>query len=241
MNSNDINGNNETLDNENEEENIEINDNNFMEMVEKHLAFINENYIDKSDLNKEKKKINDTVAKSNRETKNKIKKKKYTRRFKILRHCLDELKNNGISLDEFMKKSPFQTRPYQLPYSLDFINAVKFDRFEKLEELLEYPELLYSYDYYRQTGFHWAVKMQKIKALIMLLKCGNCINQTDVNGFTPLAIAARINNADICQILCDSGANPLIPNNEGLLPMDIATDIRLRSYLRVFTNNYSQK
>ena len=140
-----------------------------------------------------------------------------------------------------MKKSPFQTRPYQLPYSLDFINAIKFDKYDKLEEYLEFPELLYSYDYYRQTGFHWAVKLDRIKSLIMMLKCGNCIKLRDVNGFTTLALAAKNNNMDICQILCDSGANPLIPNNDGLIPKDISTEIKLKSYLTIYTQNYLQK
>jgi len=198
------------------------------------------NYINQNNSENENP-INNENNKKSKETENKNKKKKYTKRFKILKHCLNQLKYNGLSIDEFMKKSPFQTRPYQLPYSLDFIKAVKFDKFDKLEELLEFPELLYSYDYYRQTGFHWAVKMNKIKALIMMLKCGNCINQTDINGFTPLAIAAKNNNTDICQILCDSGANPLIPNNDGLLPADLAKDIKLKSYLNIYTYNYSQK
>ena len=211
-----------------------------MEIVEENLALIKNNYINNNDMER-KNTTNNNYTKSNKETENKIKKKKYTRRFKILRHCINQLKNNGISIDEFMKKSTLQTRPYQLPYSLDFINAVKFDKFDKLEELLDFPELLYSYDYYWQTGFHWAAKLGKIKALLMLLKCGNCINQTDINGFTPLALAAKYNNWDICQILCDSGANPLIPNNDGLLPKDLAKDIRISSYLSFFTSNYSKK
>ena len=140
-----------------------------------------------------------------------------------------------------MKKSPLQTKPYQLPYSLDFINAVKYDKYEKIEEYLEWPELLYSYDYYHQTAFHWAAKLNKIKALIMMLKCDNCINQTDINGNTPLALAAKYNNADICQILCDCGANPLIPNNDGLLPFELSNEIKLKSYLNIFTYNYSHK
>ena len=225
--------------NEKHVESIEINDENFMEIVEKTLASIKKQYKTKNTINIENSNIN-SVDKKNEKIENK-KKKKYTRRFKILKYCLNQLKYNNISIDEFMKKSPLQTRPYQLPLSLDFINAVKLDKFDKLEELLEFPELLYSFDYYRQTGFHWAVKLGKIKTLIMLLKCGNCINQTDINGFTPLALAAKYDNADICQILCDSGANPLIPNNDEQYPSDLAKDIKLKSYLTVFTYNYSKK
>ena len=222
--------------NEEEKESIEINDDNFMEIVEKTLASIKNRYKIKNEIYKE----NSNINKQNKKIEKK-RKIKYSRRFKILKHCLNELKNNNLSIDECMKKSPLQTRPYQLPQSLDFINAIKYDKFDKLEELLEFPELLYSFDYYRQTGFHWAVKLSKIKTLIMLLKCGNCINQTDINGFTPLALAAKYDNADICQILCDSGANPLIPNNDGLFPADLAMDIKLKSYLTVFSHNYSQK
>ena len=222
-----------------DEQDIEINDKNFLEMVESNLLFIKENYINKNEPEKNESKINISVKK--KKVSEKKKKKKSTRRFKILKHCLNQLKYNELSLDEFLKKSPFQTRPYQLPYSLDFINAIKFDKYDKLEEYLEFPELLYSYDYYRQTGFHWAVKLDRIKSLIMMLKCGNCINLRDVNGFTPLALAAKNNNIDICQILCDSGANPLIPNNDGLIPKDISTEIKLKSYLTIYTQNYLQK
>ena len=233
------NGKNKNQDFEKFDECFGINDDNFMNVVESKLIQIKNNYIDKEELKKEESKINDENKKNKKfESKNK---KKYTRRFKILRYCLNQLKYNGISLDEFMKKSPLQTKPYQLPYSLDFINAVKYDRFEKLEDMLEFPQLLYSYDYYWQTGFHWAAKLNKIKALIMMLKCGNCINQTDINGNTPLALAAKYNNADICQILCDSGANPTIPNNDGLLPFELSNDIKLKTYLDIFTYNYTHK
>ena len=169
--------------NEKHVESIEINDENFMEIVEKTLASIKKQYKTKNTINIENSNIN-SVDKKNEKIENK-KKKKYTRRFKILKYCLNQLKYNNISIDEFMKKSPLQTRPYQLPLSLDFINAVKLDKFDKLEELLEFPELLYS--------------------------------------------------------LCDSGANPLIPNNDEQYPSDLAKDIKLKSYLTVFTYNYSKK
>ena len=210
-----------------------------MEVVENNLSLIKKNYLNKNESDLKISKIN-TEEKEKKATVNK-KKRKYNRRFKILKYCLNQLKYNNISIKQFMKNSPLQSRPYQLPYSLDFIDAVKYDKFDKLEKLLDFPELLYSYDYYRQTGFHWAAKLEKTKSLIMMLKCDNCINQTDINGLTPLALAAKHNNFDICQILCDSGANPLIPDNEGLLAKDQTSEIKLKSYLSIFTLNYSNK
>ena len=56
-------------------------------------------YINKEELKKEESKINDE-NKKNKKFESK-KKKKYTRRFKILRYCLNQLKYNGISLDLF--------------------------------------------------------------------------------------------------------------------------------------------
>jgi len=210
-----------------------------LEVVENNLSLIKKNYLNKNESDLKISKIN-TEEKEQKATVNK-KKRKYNRRFKILKYCLNQLKYNNISIKQFMKNSPLQSRPYQLPYSLDFINAVKYDKYDKLEKLLDFPELLYSYDYYRQTGFHWAAKLEKTKSLIMMLKCDNCINQTDINGLTPLALAAKHNNFDICQILCDSGANPLIPDNEGLLAKDQTSEIKLKSYLSIFTLNYSNK
>lgn len=240
INDKDINGKHNRFENLQVDEEIEINDGNFLEVVENNLSSINNIYLNKNGNNKTSSKIN--VEKKEPKVSIEKKKKKYSRRFKILRYCLNQLKYNNISIKQLMtKKSPLQSRPYQLPYSLDFINAVKYDRYEKLEKMLDFPELLYSYDYYRQTGFHWAVKLEKIKSLLMMLKCDNCINQTDINGNTPLALAAKNNSFDICQILCDSGANPLIPNNDGILPKDLATEIKLRSYLSIFTINYSNK
>ena len=71
-----------------------------MEIVKENLALIKNNYINKNDIER-KNTTNNNYTKSNKETENKIKKKKYTRRFKILRHCINQLKNNGISIDLF--------------------------------------------------------------------------------------------------------------------------------------------
>ena len=69
-----------------------------MEVVEKSLSFIKDNYINQSKSENENP-INNESNKKSKETENKKKKKKYTKRFKILKHCLNQLKYNGISID----------------------------------------------------------------------------------------------------------------------------------------------
>ena len=80
-----------------DEQDIEINDKNFLEMVESNLLFIKENYINKNEPEKNESKINISVKK--KKVSEKKKKKKSTRRFKILKHCLNQLKYNELSLD----------------------------------------------------------------------------------------------------------------------------------------------
>jgi ankyrin repeat protein len=233
--------------NNHNEEPLEINDTNFLKVVEEKLAYIKKSYLDKEnkidELNKnisdkeEKEKI-DKNKNTNKEN-TKLKNKKITRRFKILKECLMILKYNGITIKEFMKNNPFHSKPFQLNNSFEFIDAVKYEKIKEMETFLKAnANLLYSFDYYRQTGFHWAAKKNHIKAAKLMIKYGNCVNQIDINHMTPLAICAKNNNFEMCQLLCENGANPFIPNNEGKIPIDLADDIKLKTYLLNWGDNF---
>ena len=235
--------------NNHNEEPLEINDTNFLKVVEEKLAYIKKSYLDKEnkidELNKnisdkeEKEKI-DKNKNTNKEN-TKLKNKKITRRFKILKECLMILKYNGITIKEFMKNNPFHSKPFQLNNSFEFIEAVKYEKIKEMETFLKAnANLLYSYDYYRQTGFHWAAKKNYIKAIKLMIKYGNCVNLMDINHMTPLAICAKNNNLEMCQLLCENGANPFIPNNEGKIPVDLVDDIKLKTYLLNWGDNFSK-
>lgn len=235
--------------NNHNEDPLEINDTNFLKVVEEKLAYIKKSYLDKEnkidELNKnisdkeEKEKI-DKNKNTNKEN-TKLKNKKITRRFKILKECLMILKYNGITIKEFMKNNPFHSKPFQLNNSFEFIEAVKYEKIKEMETFLKAnANLLYSYDYYRQTGFHWAAKKNYIKAIKLMIKYGNCVNLMDINHMTPLAICAKNNNLEMCQLLCENGANPFIPNNEGKIPVDLADDIKLKTYLLNWGDNFSK-
>ena len=235
--------------NNHNEDPLEINDTNFLKVVEEKLAYIKKSYLDKEnkidELNKnisdkeEKEKI-DKNKNTNKEN-TKLKNKKITRRFKILKECLMILKYNGITIKEFMKNNPFHSKPFQLNNSFEFIEAVKYEKIKEMETFLKAnANLLYSYDYYRQTGFHWAAKKNYIKAIKLMIKYGNCVNLMDINHMTPLAICAKNNNLEMCQLLCENGANPFTPNNEGKIPVDLVDDIKLKTYLLNWGDNFSK-
>ena len=242
------------LNNNNNNEQLDLEDTNFLKIVEEKLDYINHEYSEKKIKEDDKKKkkfeeernvddknqINDN-NKDNKDNKNnELKRKKISRRFRVLKDCLMLLKHNGITLNECLKNNPFQCKPFQIKNSFEFIEAVKYDKFKEMEIYLKNPDLLFSFDYYRQTGFHWAAKKNKLKGARIMTKYGNCVNQIDVNHMTPLAIAAKNNNFEMCQILCENGANPFIPNNEGKKPVDLATDLKLKSYLINWGDNYSK-
>ena len=74
-----------------------------------------------------------------------------------------------------------------------------------------------------------------------MIQYGNCVNQIDVNHMTPLAIAAKNNNYEMCQLFCENGANPFIPNCDGKKPIDLTTDIKLKSFLSTWGENFAKQ
>jgi len=231
---------------------LEINDTNFLKVVEEKLSYIKKSYLDEEnkidELNnktsdKKEEEKNDKSNNSNKDKDNKnLKNKKLPRRFRILKENLMILKYNGITIKEFMKNNPFHSKPFQLNNSFEFIEAVKYEKIKEMDTFLKAnANLLYSFDYYRQTGFHWAAKKNYLKALKLMIKYGNCVNLMDINHMTPLAICAKNNNLEMCQLLCENGANPFIPNNEGKIPVDLADDIKLKTYLLNWGDNFSKQ
>lgn len=171
--------------------------------------------------------------KTNRESEVEVKnKKKYNKRFQILRFTLGYLKTNDISIKEFMESNPFQSKPYSLENSLEFMEAVKFVNLRLVESFLKKSKkYLFVYDYFKQTAYHWAAKRNHKRMLCLLLQTGKHCNQLDINHRTPLFLAARSNNLEACTILVENNGNPFIPDKDGKLPTDVTTKIEIRSLL----------
>ncbi len=59
------------------------------------------------------------------------------------------------------------------------------------------------------------IKLQNMKAVDVLLKCGASPNQPSKKGVTPISAASHKGNVLIMQVLIDSGANVNAVNNSG--------------------------
>ena len=159
-------------------------------------------------------------------------KSKKKRRFEILKKNLIFLRDNDISLEEFVKKNPINVKQFQLKESIPFLDAVKYDKFDEVENMLHANKsLLFCFDIFHQTAFHWAGKRNKIKAMKILLNYGKCVNLLDINNNTPLHLAAQNNFYEAVQILCDNGANPLLENIDGKKASELTNDFRIKSIL----------
>ena len=166
-------------------------------------------------------------------------KNKKKRRFEILKNNLIFLRDNNITPSDYLKKNPFNFKPFQLRESIEFFDYIKYDKFDEMESKLNSnKDLLFCYDYFHQTPFHWAAKRDKIRAVKTMLMYGNCINLLDSNKMTPLALAAQNNNYDMVQLLCENGANPFIKNIDGKKPSDLSTDFKTKSYLNYIEDTF---
>ena len=208
---------------------LEITDSNFLKLVDEKVVYYKENYFNKKgqenlekknagkNIDKEKNQLeshNKNVPNSDKNPKDDEKNKK-KRRFEILKHNLIYLRDNNVTPREYLNNNPFNNKPFQIKESIDFFDCVKYDKLEEMENMLNTKDLLFCYDYFHQTPFHWAAKRNKLRTARIMLLYGKCINLLDSNNMTPLHFAAQNNNYDMVQLLCENGANPFIKNIDG--------------------------
>ena len=74
-------------------------------------------------------------------------------------------------------------------------------------------EYLFDYDYFQQTGYHWAAKRGFKELLELLIRKGIHVNLYDYNKRTPLFLAALSNQRETCSILLSYGGNPFLEDN----------------------------
>lgn len=102
---------------------------------------------------------------------------------------------------------------------------MKFNRIYDVEELLKINKnYIFEYDYFHQTGYHWAAKRGHTEILELLIKKGNHINMYDYNKRTPLWLASKNNQIETCVVLLNHGANPFLQNKEGYKPSEVTSD-----------------
>ena len=187
---------------------------------------------------------NNEIEKINNENENSLEKKdnlikennkqkKPTRRFyRCLKSVLKYLEMNSLTLDDYLHNNPFQTHPFSLPYSEDFFSAIKFKDYDFINKCLDNSYLyLFCFDYYKQTPYHWAAKLNDIKLLKILIEKGKFVNQKDNKGRIPLHFAALNNNYDCCKVLIDNFGDSFVYDCYGKRPIDYAEEERVKIYL----------
>ena len=158
--------------------------------------------------------------------------RKLGKRYTLFKTILNYLESNNITLYELIENNPFQNKPYELSNSYDFLFAIKFKNYNYVTEALQNSKrYLFSFDYFGQTGYHWAAKLGDLKMLKLLLEFGLYHNQKDFKGRTPLYLAALNNHKEICNYLLNNNGNIFLKDNNGLSPADVAGSKELKYYL----------
>lgn len=178
-----------------------------------------------------KKTAEDEERKMKEDQKKKIKEK----RRRVIQRALIFLESNSIVISDFIRKNPFQETPHELKYSFEFIEAVKFGEYELVKSALQMNhDFLFSYDYFKQTGYHWAAKLGNHKVLNLLISNGKYVNQYDYQNRTPLFLAALNNQYECCKLLLSSYGNPYLVDINNKKPVEVTTD----KDIYVLINNY---
>lgn len=171
--------------------------------------------------------------------------KKFTRKLILLNH-IKYLSSNGVTVRDYLEKNPFPQRPFELKGSEEFMDYVKFNNFEMVNQALDKSiKYLYQYDYFQQTAFHWAAKLGYERMLEMFLTFSKRCNIYDKKMRTPLYLAAMNNQKRCVELLLNKGGNPFLSDKDGKKPEDVTTNTDIKILLQTtsekpFTDIYNE-
>ncbi|CAD8119429.1 unnamed protein product [Paramecium sonneborni] len=132
---------------------------------------------------------------------------------KQLRHCLlralKKLKEMNVSTKMMVQKQIFSKKPYQKPYSQEFIHAVKLNQIEKVHQYLEKNQyLVFDFDFFNMSALHWSSKKGLYEMTELLIKYHADVDAIDILNRTPLYLAIQENNIPIIELLLRNKAYP---------------------------------
>lgn len=113
------------------------------------------------------------------------------------------------------------------------MDAVKFNNIELVKQALRLnSKYLIQYDYFHQTGFHWAAKLGYYDLLKIMLDYSKMVNIFDRELRTPLFLAALNNHKKCVELLLDKGANAYLKDKNGEMAENITSDNSIRIMLQ---------
>ena len=158
---------------------------------------------------------------------------KKQKRKRILINTIKYLSLNNISVNDYLLKKVFPSRPFELRGSEEFIDAVKFNNMDIIKQgLIRSKDYLNQYDYFKQTPLHWAAKLGYSDMLKLFLKYTKMVNTYDKEYRTPIFLAALNNHKKCVEILLEHGGNAFIKDKNGDLPETVTTDENIRLLLQ---------
>lgn len=109
----------------------------------------------------------------------------------------------------------FPSRPYQNPKSVEFIEAAKLGKNDRVSEMLVKvsPLLVYEYDHFRLTALHWAAIRNYPSCGEVLLDNNSFTNALDSYGRSPLYYAIKNQNSILVYMMLVKHASPWSPKH----------------------------
>ncbi|CAD8192657.1 unnamed protein product [Paramecium pentaurelia] len=132
---------------------------------------------------------------------------------KQLRQCLlralKKLKEMNVTTNMMLQKQIFSKKPYQKPYSQEFIHAVKLNQLEKVRQYLEKNQyLVFEFDFFNMSALHWSCKKGLYEMSELLIKYHADVDAIDIMNRTPLYLAIQENNITTIELLLRNKAYP---------------------------------
>ena len=149
------------------------------------------------------------------------------KRKRILINVIRYLSANNIKVDEYIEKNPFPKKPFEIRGSEEFLEAVKFNKYDLVVEAVKKDKrYLYQFDYNKQTCYHWSAKILKI-----FLEHTKMVNVYDKEYRTPIFLATIFDQVKCIEILLEFGANAYICDINGKKPIDVVISNKARNVL----------
>lgn len=147
---------------------------------------------------------------------------------------------NKVPIRQFHSRNPFNSLPFKSSKSNLFFEKIKLNDLDYVSLLLKYDNsLLFEFDYFGQSPFHWAAKRNYVSLLNLLLKFGSPINTFDHLKRTPLHLACLNEHVESIMVLLENEANPFFLDKFNNRPIDLTNNKKCVTVLLEYQDKYA--